>query len=75
MAGKACHAFASTTRFGLTQALGRTRILARAKNPSSERTYPYSHPPVLPCNRTGRSSAYRTGVRDQATASRMGHYR
>ncbi len=25
MAGKACHAFASTTRFGLTQALGRNR--------------------------------------------------
>ncbi len=26
MAGKACHAFASTTRFGLTQALGRMKV-------------------------------------------------
>ena len=35
MAERACHAFASTTRFGLTQALGRTHITEGNMDPSA----------------------------------------
>ena len=33
MAERACHAFASTTRFGLTQALGVARVIPRCYHP------------------------------------------
>ena len=39
MAGKACHGFGSTTRFGLTQALGRTTNMPKIPLAKAERLY------------------------------------